>query len=581
MVRDDTQAFDGKYSLRLPAGQRGGFRKIFLLHQPNQGYVLSFYARADKQTGLVATTWNDWWKYSGRGSFTIGTDWQRYQLTLRPQPRISSVSLNLQVQNADATVWFDAISFSPEGTSDYTASRTTNIGCREIGECGILTISEVPVQTQLAVYNAGASDLLGELRVDLEQLGKEQPLELAHMDVALKPGAGMEQLLVVLPRAERGYYVLRLSLSANGAVVSEYSMPFAIVDQPPPAREESFFGVHFAEGNIGRNIGASWNRSFVIWSKAPVDGRYRIKGDYLLQRQEQGVFQAPSIRMRGAPKSLLGQEGFPADAEIVKWLCAVVESYQGKIHYLELDNEPDLSFRGDADRYARLVNLAVPELRKIDPEAKIIGGSVSGVDFNQYLPFTSRVLELTGSSLDVVSVHPYVFNRYIDRDSQECGPETIDVYGKTLALHQKLLDMQSPAEVWFGEVGWALAVDEDYTSAAALQTASYIPRLMVLGKAAGVKKVFYFLVEECLERQRYYYGLWRSGRPLPSTSAYAAAVQALEFAEPLDVIANNDFHAISFAREDGKIVTALWLSTGQKAKIRVELPAGAEVRDWL
>ena len=178
------------------------------------------------------------------------------------------------------------------------------------------------------------------------------------------------------------------------------------------------------------------------------------------------------------------------------------------------------------------MNAAAPVIKAANPRFRLLASGVSGVDFNTGFPFTRTVLEKAGRVIDIVPVHPYANARYVGADRSDIGPEANAVYRKTRELQKLIRETGGSQPIWYGEIGWALDVEEDYLSEAALRHAEYLSRLMLIGKAAGVERVQYFLADFCIEKERYYYGLWRNTLPLPAAPAYAASAQWLEGAKP-------------------------------------------------
>lgn len=112
----------------------------------------------------------------------------------------------------------------------------------------------------------------------------------------------------------------------------------------------------------------------------------------------------------GAQKSL-GSRIFTDEATLQAWeryVTAVVERYRDRVHEWEVWNEPNLRGTNQADAYGELLIRTAEAVRRVDPEAVIIGFGLSRMP----LDFTGDVLELLRERgkldlIDYVSFHPY------------------------------------------------------------------------------------------------------------------------------------------------------------------------------
>ena len=577
--QDSSTAHDGKYSLRIEPGKKLVSFRAFLLKKANHIGCLSFYVKADRPCKIDVFTHDDWWSWNGRQSFSIGTDWTRCIVYQKAQKTTASVSFTITPKNPKAVLWLDSLSYTLDFPAPkYTPARQFDVGSSMPESGGILMISKDPVIHTIAARNNTDREGVFHFRAELENASVSGKKTVFEKTITLKKGELFETKATVLSESKRGYYVLRTTLLQEGKAVASHAQPFCIVDQPREVRKDSFFGIHFEKGDQTRKLGASWTRNFQNWYESPdKNGKFRVSGKAVAALSEK-INQFWCINTNRGPGSVKVKGKIPYET-LLTWVKAVLGSYQGKVPAIEFMNEPDLAYSNKPEEYAKLLNKLIPEARKIAPDVKFGGGGVSGVDFNQDFLYTEKVIAIAGKNLDIVPVHPYTYNHYVDASDSDIWPEAAKTYERAFKLRELLKKHGSKAEVWYGEVGWAPDVTEDYLSEANRRSASYIPRLFILSKAAGVKRVFYFLIEVCLERERYNYGLFRSNKPLPGASAYAAAAQAIEFAKTSKVIANQDYHAFTFKREDGRMLACLWMSNREKTKITLNLPKGSEVRD--
>ena len=115
-----------------------------------------------------------------------------------------------------------------------------------------------------------------------------------------------------------------------------------------------------------------------------------------------------------------------------------VARYRGRIDGWEIWNEPDciLFWQKSPEDYVRLVNLCYDELKKADPEAKLIACVTAGTN----LEFIDRCYR-AGMKCDTISVHPYE------------GDDERDFIGSLQALTNRT----HGAKVYISEIGWSTA----------------------------------------------------------------------------------------------------------------------------
>lgn len=137
----------------------------------------------------------------------------------------------------------------------------------------------------------------------------------------------------------------------------------------------------------------------------------------------------------------LGSKIFTDPATMKAWLRfveAIVTRYRDKVHEWEVWNEPNLGEnRNSYEAYASLLSQTVEVIKRVQPDAVIIGFSLSRMP----LGYTERVLEILRERgqlglIDYVSFHPYHENP----DDATTGIEALDrlvkSYDPGIALFQ-------------------------------------------------------------------------------------------------------------------------------------------------
>ena len=121
------------------------------------------------------------------------------------------------------------------------------------------------------------------------------------------------------------------------------------------------------------------------------------------------------------------------------WVASMVTRYQGVVGVWEIWNEPN--GHNPAGIYADLLIQTAVLIRTIQPETRIMGFSLAGVD----VPFATQVLEILKEKdktrlVDYLSYHPYRFN-----------PD--DSYDKVDELHKIMKSFAPEMELYQGENG--------------------------------------------------------------------------------------------------------------------------------
>ena len=589
VASDATHAWNGKYALRLPAGMTGGLTvRVPLIKKAHREYVFSFYAMSDTPGDIDCAVSNDFWGNSAGARIRVEKEWKRFVLRLPAEKHTTGIGINFR-KPSGVSVWLDAFSLTEgKDVAAYAPSSAVSVGFASVNPLDKLVyLDDQPLTTRMGVRNN--TDKPQKLQVTGSIAGfNQKSKELINAVLTLAPGELWEKTVVVQERKQRGYYVMRITAEADGKKYNN-SQPVVVLDPCLPVSRESFFGLHFCDGYYGikgKKIGASISRTFDHWypCRPDKDGRYQIDAARIRNLTEkEGMEQLRCINLNHPPTVIPQKDGLaknPADVE--KWALALAEAYRGYINFVELHNEPDLSFQNRPDEYAALVNRLAPAIRKTDPNFKILASGVSGVDFNNHFQYTRQILTQAGKNIDIVAVHPYTSNHYISPEGGDVSPEAGNMYEKTMALKKIIRELGGRQPVWYGEVGWGVDVREDYLSDCALRHAAYLVRTMLVGMAAGVEKCTYFPLNDVIEKESQNYGLWQFGQPMPAVGAYAAAVQVLEKAKFLGIVNNRDLHCYLFRHRDGRLFFAVWVSTADKTVFKTELdPRKVEVRDMM
>jgi hypothetical protein len=144
-------------------------------------------------------------------------------------------------------------------------------------------------------------------------------------------------------------------------------------------------------------------------------------------------------------------------ADYARALAFLVRRYGARVAAWEVWNEPNQSAffraRDPARDYARLLRAAHRAVKRADPRATVVGGSLAEADHR----FTDRVLRLGARrAFDAWSVHPYSGDRSPLDPASGQDSEHSFVRGVP-AVRRALLRQGARRPLWLTELGWSTA----------------------------------------------------------------------------------------------------------------------------
>lgn len=303
--------------------------------------------------------------------------------------------------------------------------------------------------------------------------------------------AGLERISLALPRARPGAYEVDARLlDAKGVVRGATCVTYTVGSPshrldftslpagadyggPAPAR-----GVALAQVLGGGNF-----RGRVEWSRLLPDPAGPMQ------------FDAYDAAFRAAAKEAAARnvtfhvqvgEGGPVEKALVAngtWGARVQElvaHFRGTVRVWEAWNEPNITF-GPPDAYVNQVLKPFTEaVKSVDPSAKVIGGSVVGVDVGYY----EGIGRAGGFALmDVIAVHPYTGH---NRSWEEHGtPAALKRLRAALNAHGG-----QGKQLWNTEFSWWSDGAGNFVA-----QADKLARAMLWMRALGVKRWNYFITE--------------------------------------------------------------------------------------
>lgn len=297
------------------------------------------------------------------------------------------------------------------------------------------------------------------------------------------------------------------------------SAPVGGLELPGPAAElkgssqavpRTFFGMHMHRADTTtpwpRVKFGSWRLwdAGVAWpSLEPAKGKwdFRKLDRYLAMAKLTGVeillplgLSPAWASARPAEKAAYGPGNAAEPRDMADWrnyVRTVGERYKGRVRLYEIWNEPNdkTFFSGTAANLVELTRIASEELKRIDPDIRLVSPSVTGG--GKEVNWLDDFLRLGGGAyVDVIGYHFYVAHT-----KPEAMLENINEVRRVMVKHGV-----AKKPLWNTETGWLIASEEGGTSDGPagwkkldrVSTGAYITRAHILSWAAGVERFYWY-----------------------------------------------------------------------------------------
>jgi hypothetical protein len=376
---------------------------------------------------------------------------------------------------------------------------------------------------------------------------------------------------VSLPLNRLGYFELRVAApGAPGAA----AVTTAFARLPAATRRDgSPFGVmaHFAQGwgtdivPLIARIGLGHVRDEQYWAEVEREpGELAFPGSYVAYMEALRAHGArPLLEMTFAnplhdggltPFSPAGQEAF------ARYGVGLLERYGDQLEAIEVWNEINGTWcdgpcREDrAGVHAGMLASTWRALKARRPGVRVVGGAAAGIP----VPWFRKLAALGAlDHLDAVAAHAY------PREPEDDEPA---VTALTALLRAAV--PARPVPIWITETGNGAASEAGRRAAA-----TWLTRQLTLLRAAGVERVYWYLLRDHGEFQGF--GLLREpdsgyGRyaPNPAYAAYAALIRELDGAAFVRRERTDPRTRAYLFSRDGQPVRVLW-STAGRARLDV------------
>ncbi len=236
----------------------------------------------------------------------------------------------------------------------------------------------------------------------------------------------------------------------------------------------------------------------------------------------------------------------------LEYVRFIVTNFKGRVHYYELWNEPNIDVplqRIDPEDYINLAKRAIPLIKEIDPNAKVIIGSTSGLANPNARDYLFKILNSEIMPLaDVIDWHPFYGN--VPGAGKYPG-----YYANYPALLAEIMDTArkngftgefSATEITFSGPGCG-GCDVNDPTFSDIVAAKYTARALVLHLGNGVNTGIGGVSSLRISHSQAIRGI---------TNIFAGAN-----ADGFPVRVNSDAlntKLITFAKSDGSMLVALW-----------------------
>ncbi|MFA6816141.1 MAG: sugar-binding protein [Lentisphaeria bacterium] len=619
---DPTTGGDKKQSLKI----NGNISSIPIATEPGKTYIFSLYAKADKdnvKAGLYLI--NPGWKQTVRQEIVLHKEWGRYFIKMKATQRDYWLGFS-------GAGWVDAYQFE-EGNkpTPYKNKEPVSIGCSSSSEYQYVFFPDEKIELNFSVVKAWKDADITDLDFSYQIIDfYKNIVKRGEKKITLNE-EGRYKEMIPFQAKKLGFFSVRYQFKRKGQLI--YSCPekdlqtFAVIKPPVKIEKglEPFCGICGYKFPALKRIGVHWVDTGFHWKDIE-----QTKGKYNWSRLD-GL---SSYKKRGYKnKVLLGH--FPSTPEwswdeeeaaemkekkiqnrfgllvskkyLKNWqefIHRFAVRYKDVIDIYEIGGEDDLTLGHNPfyrqkypketknsfviakpvmDRYAEMVTVAINEIRKVTPNAKIAIIRPSGLDSTLAKPryaFSKEILKRIGNKFDLFSLDCYCFPpRYLgpDGDSQLAKYPTLesllpDSLNKALAVTQKYGAGQ---HVYISEFGYALDVGEPYDSEYVMEIVKRLSRTFLIARmTANVDYCNWFVARGVRENRKYEYGLWRNGCPMAMVPAYSAVAGVVEnVIEAKEILLGGDVKAVVFNKPNNKAVSAIWVARG---KGRIAIPVNSE-----
>jgi len=254
-------------------------------------------------------------------------------------------------------------------------------------------------------------------------------------------------------------------------------------------------------------------------------------------------------------------------ASFAQYAHAAASHFKGRIDAWEIWNEPNIGFwkpEPNARDYALLLEATYPAIKSADPNSRVVGGSLAGIEGMTDPDFVRQICSYGAADyMDVLSIHPYRYGNNPEINYPERIEELRDIlggYGKH--------DMP----IWITEIGW----DSSGKGRSQSNQADYFIRSYLTSLASGIGVYMWFNFMDDPSGSALVYQTGDQIVEKPAMRASHVCTEVLADAELVGAMPWQDpLYGVVFRRAND-VVVAAWRRYGAQP---APLPPGAQVID--
>jgi len=438
---DETTAAHGKSSIKLTpdAGSMFGLNNKMYALSPGK-YTFSFYAKADKPVQVLSrirglhTSLKDYADTAISDKVELTTEWKRYSITneIKDQPGyLYTAEFRAPVKEA-INVWFDAIQLENGDLTEYQPRNPLEIGYVSNKPGNIYYAGEGSAVVDVLLNNTGnPSQATVNYKVE-DYWGKQVDQGSKAVDVKA------EGTRVSMPLFDKQSGIFRVLFTAGDA---QAEMVYSVVPPNPHLTSKYPEGTLGTDGQLHdpkalailKRANFNWvlEKNMTRWVNVEREQDKYVFVDQFIKNGDDAhmnvmlqlfnmnsyyrnqPWMEPYVIPTIGDKSERDPGIWKADKQeefLKHWsefVFKTVDHYKGSVKYWEIFNEPNHELGGNAaggEQYGHALKASAEQIRKADPQAKIV--AFSGGGFNR--DFYDAAVKVAGpESFDIASVHFY------------------------------------------------------------------------------------------------------------------------------------------------------------------------------
>ena len=275
----------------------------------------------------------------------------------------------------------------------------------------------------------------------------------------------------------------------------------------------------------------------------------------------------------------VNNNNFFADSNAVTAYAAfaakIVETYADYIDAIEIYNEPNY-LNVTAAQYANMLRESYTAIKNVKDSVKVVGGVTSKAD-SEYI---GDILDNgAGNYMDVVSVHPYVYDNILNNKPEK-------IVNDIVTVRNTLTSKSCNKPIWITEINWP--TNDSLYGYTETEQSEYLTRAMLaLQGENSVEKIFVYTAADNdtgNEDTEKVFGIFKSANYTTANAAKLSYVALSQFASATygkkadgAVTVGSNIKAYKYSN-DANTITAVW-STGSKVTVNWNVSDSVKIYD--